>query len=119
MKILFLDDSIHRTAAFARATPNDEVTLTQTAQATIEALTNEVFDEVWLDHDLGGQVYQSSDREDCGMEVVRWIIRNLPPINKIVVHSWNIPAAKQMRDMLWRAGYRVIQVPFQADLLDR
>lgn len=115
MKILFLDDNQYRIfVAISKLGDDNEISIVMTAQEAIEMLEKHVFDVVYLDHDLGGKVYQSSDEENCGMEVVRWIIKNLPPIGKIVIHSWNIPAAMRMKEMLWRAGYNVVQSPFYA-----
>lgn len=67
-----------------------------------------------LDHDLGGKVFVDSNREDCGMEVVRWIMRNRPFIGRVIVHSWNEPAARRMVADLRRRDYAVSYAPFGA-----
>lgn len=118
MKILFLDDNQYRIfTAVSKLGKDNDLHVVTTAKEAIEMLEDHVFDVVYLDHDLGVRVYQSSDEENCGMEVVRWIIKNLPPIDKIVIHSWNIPAAKQMWKMLYSAGYKVVRQTFNAGIL--
>lgn len=108
-----MDDSELRIERFKRQEEKFNVVIVaRTAQEAIEALSNTVFDAVYLDHDLGGKQFQSSEDENCGMAVARWILKNKPVIPNIVVHSWNIPAAQRMTQMLKGAGYRVAQRPF-------
>lgn len=113
MKILFLDDSEERIETAVRHFRDEEVCITRTASGAIDLLGQEIdFDLVMLDHDLGGEAFVSSGREDCGMEVVRWIVKNKPKIERIVVHSWNSPAAEGMVGTLRMAGYHVAYKPF-------
>lgn len=110
--ILFLDDSYFRRMAFIKKFP--ECKLALTAPMAIKMLQEEPeWDLVSLDHDLGGQVFVDSNREDCGMEVVRWIVANSPKILNIRIHSWNPPAADRMMDALAAAGYRVWKEAFE------
>jgi len=113
-KILFLDDSEERHDAAKKWHDVywEDVTWCWTAKEAIDALKNKEFDIVFLDHDLGGEHFVNSEREDCGMEVVRWIMQNEPVIELIVVHSWNIPAAKRMTENLLDSGYSVSVSPF-------
>ena len=68
---------------------------------------------IFLDHDLGGEVYVDSDIENCGMEVVRWFEEVRPDFKgMIIIHSWNAPAAYDMEARLSRAGYTVRRTPF-------
>ena len=62
--ILFLDDCRFRTSRFRSNIPS--ATLTSTAKECINELKNDSWDIVFLDHDLGGEIYVNSDREDCG-----------------------------------------------------
>lgn len=110
MNILFLDDNQNRIDVFKRYIP--WATTTTTAQETINQLVDNTWDHVFLDHDLGGEVFVDSDREDTGMEVVRWIVANQPKVGRFVVHSLNQPAAREMTLKLVDAGYEVDQVGF-------
>jgi CheY-like chemotaxis protein len=108
--ILFLDDDHNRIEQFRQHCT--WCTVVETAQEAIDKLSNEEFNIVFLDHDLGGEQMVSSDREDCGMEVVRWISENKPTIDQIIVHTLNIDAGLQMVSRLKGAGYPTDQVPF-------
>jgi hypothetical protein len=79
-------------------------------------IDNTPYGLVMLDHDLGDKTFVDSGREDCGYEVVRWIIKNENPnyFPLIIVHSWNIVAGNNMVNDLWRAGFRVHFIPFGA-----
>lgn len=111
MKILFLDDDPNRGERFLRE--HGDVVWTKTARSTIDVLFDfDPFDVVYLDHDLGGEVYVDSGREDTGMEVVRWVEANRPAVGRFVVHSLNYPAAAQMVGRLRDAGYEAEYVPF-------
>lgn len=111
MNILFLDDNLERTKSFKGQVPS-AVTV-ETAQECIDELKKDTkWDYVLLDHDLGGEVFVQTDREDCGMEVVRWIVSNKPSIDHVVVHSLNHVAAKEMKLSLEEVGYEVIPLPF-------
>lgn len=120
MNALFLDDSIERTKKFFDETKDyfDEIYLSATAKDAISILKNETIEIAFLDHDLGGNAFQNSLDEDCGMEVVRWIILYQPKIPTIVVHSWNMPAAKNMVNRLKNAGYNATQIPFGVSYKD-
>lgn len=113
MNILFLDDNKQRRKSFKSKVPAAQ--MVETAKACISKLAkdeNEVWNFLFLDHDLGGEEYVSSDREDTGMEVVRWIQENEPQIRNIIVHSHNGPAGMEMVRKLQDAQYTAMYVPF-------
>lgn len=122
MNILFLDDNTERLASAERfiskvmSVPKEsEIGLTTTANDTIDAIQTYVPQILFLDHDLGGEVYVDSGREDCGMEVVRWLVGNFQEnIKVIIVHSWNTVAGEEMVKKLRDAGYsNVHYIPFR------
>jgi len=110
MKVLFLDDDNNRLNQFRQKFPS-AITV-ETSSQCIEQLKESKIDYLFLDHDLGNQIFVDSNREDCGMEVVRWIEKNKPEIKKIILHSLNIPAVEIMFSRLINIGYDVIKVPF-------
>lgn len=112
-RVLFLDDDRDRTESFLRACP--QAVCVATAQECMERLAED-WDAIHLDHDLGGEVYVDSAREDCGMEVVRCIAKSRPEHLRrtlFVVHSYNICAAVSMVESLIGAGYKCEYAPFQ------
>ena len=112
MNILFLDDNNQRIKRFREQSPY--CTVVMTAEQCIKKLEQEEqWDEVHLDHDLGGEIHVDSDRKDCGMEVVRWIVENRPNIGTVIVHSRNTLAAKEMWRKLLDANYHARLIPFR------
>jgi hypothetical protein len=124
--ILFLDDSPERAAVAYQRMSKDEQDQTiwcRTVEETITTLWDyrEVLKFVFLDHDLGGETYVNTKREDCGMEVVRYL-ENLSvkePIEfnqfeniKFIIHSWNITAGAKMMERLKTIGLNVDFKPF-------
>lgn len=114
--VMFLDDNQNRLIAaidLYKDVPDGGLRLARTAGEAIAILSGGIeWDVVSLDHDLGGAVFVDSNREDCGMEVVRWIVANKPSVKEFIVHSWNTPAAYEMARKLSDAGYTVILEPF-------
>lgn len=111
-RVLFLDDDPLRAEVFLARRP--EAVWVSTVPECLERLA-ESWDEVHLDHDLGGEVFVDIGRPDCGMEVVRWLCREPRPhleVSRFVVHSWNEPAACAMALELVCRGYQVELRPF-------
>ena len=110
---LFLDDDPARAEAFFDKFPDAH--WVQTALECIEELKSKVWDEIHLDHDLEGEWFVDSERDDCGMEVVRWLTaepRTHLMAAKFVVHTHNHNAAMVMVTQLGLAGFYVIEQPF-------
>lgn len=121
--ILFLDDDPLRAVLAYNRMDDDRRNRTvwvTTASEAIKVLTTCVdrFAEVHLDHDLGGETFVNSAREDCGMEVVRFIESlNETELKtfercKFIVHTYNYPAGRNMASRLQSAGLNVTYVPF-------
>lgn len=112
MNILVLEDSIFRCREFRRQLPSAE--LYTTADELIACLdkADAVWDMLFLDHDLGNEVYVDPAEHNTGSEVVRWIVLHRPKIKKIIVHSLNTEAAKYMVHDLSQAGYDAQHIHF-------
>lgn len=110
MDILFLDDDPARQKIFQSNCPS--ATIVATSAECINKLTNAVWDIVFLDHDLGGEIFVDSNREDTGMEVARWLSVNKKEIGQIIVHSHNPAGAANMSSLLKASGYNTLEVPF-------
>lgn len=78
------------------------MTHVETAKECIEILKKEKFDLIFLDHDLGGEVYVDTNREDTGSEVARWINSNQTKIGnaKVIAHTFNSVGGKYMTDLI-------------------
>jgi hypothetical protein len=109
MKILVIDDE--RIFPFSH---EDDVTYARTSAEAIHHLAIGTWDEVWFDHDLGG--------DDTGMKVVEWmeqINHTRPGIwhrqvgkrgGRFYVHSMNSVAAPIMRSILKDFGVVSLRV---------
>lgn len=110
INILVLEDDEHRITQFRErffslfnGKDKDLITgvveYARTAKEAIEFLKETAhFDVIFLDHDLGDRVFVSSDDENTGSEVVRYLISNSEKYKNtiFIVHSFNQPAAKNM-----------------------
>jgi hypothetical protein len=116
-RVLFLDDDDERAAAFLAVYP--EAVWVRTAEQCLERL-EEPWNEVYLDHDLGGEVFVDLSREESGMAVVRWLCltsRAHLKATRFVVHSHNMNAAWLMVMQLQAVGFKARACPFGADVL--
>jgi CheY-like chemotaxis protein len=115
MKVLVLEDDPNRIRTFRfKFDPSFEVMYVTTAQGAIDLLTENQFDAMFLDHDLGGEQFVDTDNENTGSEVVRWLlVHSISNDPYIIVHSLNRPAATGMvENLLWADFKFVYQIPF-------
>jgi hypothetical protein len=111
-RVLFLDDDPNRAAAFLADNP--DAIWVETVDDCLARL-EEPWDEVHLDHDLGGEVFVDCGREDCGMAIVRWLCLEPRPHlgpTRFIVHSHNPGAANLMVMQIFAAGFQVEGRPF-------
>jgi hypothetical protein len=101
MKVIFLDDSEARQRTMKSVLPC--IVQTYTADETIEAIkSSDKIDYLFLDHDLGGQVYVDSSEHNTGMTVAKWIVEHEEEIDigYVILHSFNPAGAKNMAQEL-------------------
>lgn len=104
MKILILDDERLRHDAFERAYSNHEVWHAYTPEQFRRICTNNHFDVISFDHDLGGQ--------ETGLHLARWLLTQERWPKQAVVHSWNPTGGRAIFDLLHQAGVPVQHKPF-------
>ena len=97
-RILFLDDDPARHREFEEAHRRDYVTYCFTAAEAIRVLESaQPFDELHLDHDLGGRVFVK-DVKETGYEVVLHLAEmskdRLP--SRVIIHTHNLDGARRM-----------------------
>jgi hypothetical protein len=116
-RVLFLDDDPLRAELFLRRHP--EAIWVKTVAECLLRLT-ETWDEVYLDHDLGGKIYVDTAQSDCGMEVIRWLSREPRPHlrqTSFVIHTHNAPAGLLMVVQMHAGGFKAEFRPFGLDLV--
>src|SRR4029077_3440832 len=75
----------------------------------------ENWDEVHLDHDLGGRTFVDPNEADCGMEVIRWLCkepRDHLRASLFFVHTHNSLARLMMVLQMRSSGYIAEFRPF-------
>jgi len=114
VRVLILEDDPGRMVRFREMFRDAGVEITHAATASdaIASLRSDLFDAVFLDHDLGGQVYVDSDEPNTGFQVARALPDTPNQHAFIVVHSWNPAGAQRMLDVLRRRGCRAQGIPF-------
>lgn len=118
--VLFLDDDTHRTETFVAKveTPQLKVRAAVDALSAIHYLRTEKFSQIFLDHDLGGQIYVDSETPNSGGQVVRWMSENRDRIDAetpIILHTMNPVGATYMYMVLKDAGFQNVRpIPFTA-----
>ena len=103
MKILILDDDKVRHIFFKRNFGHHQLTHVETASEAIKALTDDTFDAVFLDHDLGGETFVDSfgTTLNTGYSVAKWISEHPEKAPKeIYIHSLNPVGAENMQAIL-------------------
>ena len=103
MKIFILEDDPRRMTYFNKQFFHDEIIWKETAKEAINYLKDnyEDMDNLFLDHDLGGEIFVSSSEYNTGFTVAKFISENFDsPFKHIVIHTMNPPAATRMKELL-------------------
>lgn len=115
-RLLFLDDDPRRAELFLMDHPR-AVWVTNVPDCL--ARLTELWEEVHLDHDLGGKIFVDSSDTDCGMEVIRWLCKEQPAhlkTTRFYVHTHNATAGLLMVLLMQGGGYKAEFRPFGLDL---
>lgn len=101
MKVLVLEDCPSRTREFRQRFLERgwEGRFESRADHAIDALETEIFSLIFLDHDLGDEIYVNTDERNTGSEVARWINEH-PVLCPVVIHSLNGSAAEHMKTLI-------------------
>jgi DNA-binding response OmpR family regulator len=112
MKVLILEDDPERLEWFSENLKVEDVDVTDMAEDAMNFLKNNVYDIIFLDHDLGGAVYVDSSVFNTGFTVAKMIHetdnKNVP----VVIHSWNSQGAKMMKHVMTLNKVENVYHPF-------
>jgi hypothetical protein len=114
-RLLFLDDDPARAESFLIENPS--AVWVQTVPECQSRLV-ESWDQVHLDHDLGGKTFVDSTQNDCGMEVIRWLCaepREHLRTTLFFIHTHNSLAGLLMVLQMRSTGYKAEFRPFGGD----
>ena len=108
-RIFILDDDRNRILLFEQWYQGYDLSIAITADEAIDILSKRLdFDMITLDHDLGGEVYCSSDLPNSGYRVAKFLSTQKYK-GLVVIHTHNPPGAQNMKSVLPNALIR----PFQ------
>jgi len=101
MKVLILEDNEDRNVIFRKNLNGVDISITDDVKELKNLLSSSKWDVLFLDHDLGDEINVSTDREDTGSEVARWLSENPDKIPDIVIlHSMNEDGRKNMKRLI-------------------
>ncbi len=120
--LLWLDGDVSRAATFyQRLAPRQrrDIIWCKTPAEAIRILEEpeylNVLYEAHLEYKLNNEfLNQDMDDPNCGMEVVRHVVKNPDKYNKIrfVIHTWDISMGNVMIKALKEAGLDAVHIPF-------
>ena len=119
LKIFVLEDNAERNKVFRQTFAHCDLVMVKEADQALSIILHDTFDVMFLDHDLGDEIYVPSTEWNTGYTVARRIMNNQKQRSLIVIHSWNMTGALNMEDAL--AGYpgQIIRAPFASPEFQR
>jgi CheY-like chemotaxis protein len=106
LKILILEDMANRIDIFKKKLKGHDLYFFDEADDAIEALrlmNEKPWDMIFLDHDLGQEMFVPSSHHNTGYTVAKFIAENDVKFNQIIIHSMNPAGAQNMKSVLKKA----------------
>ena len=105
LRIFILEDNEARINQFTQMFSDHCRTIATSAKEGIGYLTTQEYDFLFLDHDLGDDHYRALAMgniavEGTGYEVAKTLVNTVNVKKPMVIHSWNVEAAKRMKNLL-------------------
>lgn len=117
LRVFLLDDDVLRHEWFAKQFAGDRVDVAADPARSIELLSSNRYDLIFLDHDLLPEHYYAEgfDDERSGYAVARWLSERPDrcAAARIIAHTRNADGALRMVELLRRVGLQAEHVPFQ------
>ena len=115
ISVFVLDDDSRRHRWFEKKFAGDDLDIVETVAEAKQLLSENVYDAIFLDHDLLPHHYDGElDDEMTGYAVAFWLNEN-KKINRaatIIVHTRNADGALRMVEQLKESGRLVDYIPF-------
>lgn len=100
MNILILEDCPERRKSFSFRFADHNIVFTEDTKEAIKLLAEQKWDALFLDHDLGGNVYVPSG-PGTGYEVAKWLEENQNRMPMVVyIHTLNPSGQEKMKAAL-------------------
>lgn len=118
MRIFILEDDRQRILLFREASAELDVTYAESC-AEAQERYHPPYDVMFLDHDLGGQIFVNSDDDNTGSAFSRWLPADDAKYHPtIIIHSYNPDGTEYMRQTLVDKGYTAHKIPFGTVVLN-
>ena len=115
ISVFVLDDDTRRHRWFRKKFVGDDLDIVETVEEAKELLSENMYDAIFLDHDLLPHHYEGElDDEMTGFAVARWLNEN-KMINRaatVIIHTRNPDGALRMVEELQESGRLVDHIPF-------
>jgi len=116
IRVFLLDDDTKRHIWFANRFDCDFLDIAEDVKGAVDLLGSNVYDAIFLDHDLLPEHYGALERDDkrTGYAVALWLAARpeMQPAATILVHTRNADGAIRMVEELRKAGRNAEYVPF-------
>ena len=116
MRVLLLEDTEDRQSFFKKLYTGHDIHIHNTVEECVDQMRRIVFDQIWLDHDLGGAQYMESG-PGSGYEVIKpMLAKDIYDLQKnafVYIHSQNPAGAVRMYEEL-KDVYKTIVFPMTA-----
>ena len=117
-KILVLEDNPNRIAIFKTHLVNHDVDYVDIAWDANKLLNENIYDIIYLDHDLGGHVYVvDDDINGTGYDVAKVIPETENKNARIIIHTYNPVGYQRMSAALNEYNIKYAYVPFGLDTI--
>lgn len=103
MKILIVEDSENRIKRFREQLVGCSVDIVKTAKLGIALCKTIKYDIIFLDHDLGGEIYADLNNQNTGYQVAREIITSINSNTPTIIHSCNGVGALDIQSLIRHA----------------
>lgn len=100
MKIFILEDNLDRIKAFKQNLIGHELFIASDVEIAKTMLKFNQFEFIFLDHDLGGEVYVNSEFPNTGYQLAKWIKDNNITYKRLYVHSCNPVGAMNIKSLI-------------------
>ena len=115
MKIFILEDNGERVNRFLNKYVEDAVTIVNNVEQANIILDNIQFDLIFLDHDLGGEMYIKHTDVNTGYQVSKHIKNTENKKATCIIHSFNPNGGLMMRSELHENDIKVAYAPFLSE----
>lgn len=108
MKIFILEDNLNRIETFKQNLTGHELFIASNIEIAKTMLKFNQFELMFIDHDLGGEVYVNSEFPNTGYQLAKWIRENNITYKRLIIHSCNSIGSMNIKGLIPEAE----RIPF-------